>query len=35
MASTTDLMQNVYANFLGAYAKEAAQGTVVVAFDLF
>lgn len=33
MATSLDLMQDVYANFLGAYAGEAARGDVVIAFE--
>jgi hypothetical protein len=33
MPSTTDLMQNVYANFLGAYSGGAASKDAVLAFE--
>jgi hypothetical protein len=33
MTTTSDLMQDVYANFIGAYAGQTAQGNIIVAFE--
>ena len=33
MATSVDLMNDVYANFLAAYAQQTAAGNVVVSFE--